>query len=53
MPFISSPEIQLNEKFEVYFNSALRSKNVLRTGIKITPYQKSFEINVGSQKLSC
>ena len=50
-PFISYPEIQLNENFEAYFNSALTSKKALRTGIKIAPYQQSFEINVGSQSL--
>ena len=46
-PFISYSEIQLNKSF----NSTLRSKKALRTGIKMTPYQQSFEINVGSQSL--
>ena len=36
-PFISHPEIQLNKNFEVYFNSVLRSKKPLRTGMKMTP----------------
>ena len=44
---ISYHKIQSNETFEVYFNSVLRSKNALRTGIKMTPYQQSFEINAG------
>ena len=44
---ISYHKIQSNETLEVYFNSVLRSKNALRTGIKMTPYQQSFEINVG------
>ena len=35
----------------MYFNSVLRSKKALRTGIKMTPYQQPFEINVGSQSL--
>ena len=50
-PFFSYPEIQLNENFEVYFNSVLRSKKALRTEIKLTLYQQSFKINVGSQIL--
>ena len=33
-PFISCPEIKLNENFEVYFNTVLKSKKVLRKGIK-------------------
>ena len=37
--FISYPEIKLNENFEVYFNSTLRSKKALRTGIKMMPYK--------------
>ena len=39
------------ENFEVYFNSFLRSKKALREGMKMTPYPKSFEINIGSQSL--
>ena len=50
-PFISYPEIQSSENFQVYFNSVLRSKHVLRTRIKIMPYQQSFETNVGLQSL--
>ena len=50
-PFFSYPEIQLNENFEVYFNSVLRSKKALRTEIKLTLYRQSFKINVGSQIL--
>ena len=49
--FISYPEIQLNENFEAYFNSVLKSKTALRTGIQTMPYLQSFEINVGSQSL--
>ena len=31
---MSYPEIKLNENFEVYFNTVLRSKKALRKGIK-------------------
>ena len=50
-PFISCPEIKLNENFEVYFNTVLRSKKVLRKGIKMTHYQQPFDFNVGLQSL--
>ena len=33
----------------MYITKALQSKRVLRTGIKPKPFQKTFEINVGSQ----
>ena len=49
--FISYPEIQLNENIETYFKSVLKSKKVLRTGIKTMPYMQSFDINVGLQSL--
>ena len=51
-PFISYPEIQLNENFEVYLSWVLRLKKAPRTEIKMTPYQLSFQINVGSQRLA-
>ena len=50
-PFISYPDIKLNENFEVYFNTVLRSKKVLRKGIKMTHYQLPFDFNVGLQSL--
>ena len=50
--FISYPQIKLNENFEVYFNSILRSKKALRTGMQMTPYQHSSEINVGTQSIN-
>ena len=44
-PYIFCPQIRLEENFKVYFNSTLRAKKALRTRIRMTPYQKSFEIN--------
>ena len=44
MPFISYPEISI-------FQPNHKIKKALRTGIKMTPYQQSFEINLGSQSL--
>ena len=45
-PFISYPQIKLNENFEVYFNAALRTVKQMIT------YQQSFEINVGMQSIN-
>ena len=52
--FISTPYIQyelfkLNGTFDGYLRKAIQSKRVIRTGIKPTPYQKSYEVNVGTQ----
>ena len=46
-PYIQYKLFKLNDTFDV--KKELQSKRVLRTGIKPTPYQKSYEINVGTQ----
>ena len=51
-PYISYPQIKLDENFEVYFNSSLRSKIFLKTVIQMTPYEWSFEINTGTQSVN-
>ena len=48
-PYIQYELFKLNDPFDAYLRKALQSKRVLRTGIKPTPYQKSYEINVGTQ----
>ena len=48
-PYIQYAQIKLNDTFIKYITKALRSKRVLRTGIKPIPYQKSFEVNTGTQ----
>ena len=50
-PYICYPQIKLQENLEVYSNSSLRAKKALRTGIRMTPYQQSFEINTGTQSI--
>ena len=52
MPYISYSQIKLDENFEVYFYSSLNSKKFLSTGIKMMPYQESFEINTGTQSVN-
>ena len=48
-PYIQYEQIKLDNNFRTYLESTLMSENVLRTGIKPTPYQKTYEINTGSQ----
>ena len=47
-PFISYQQITLDENFQVYFNVTLRPKMALRTGVQFSPYQQSFEVNIGT-----
>ena len=48
-PYIQYEWIKLDNNFRTYLESTLMTENVLRTGIKPTPYQKTYEINTGSQ----
>ena len=48
-PYLQYAQIKLNDTFNKYITKALQSKRVLRTGIKPTPYQKTFEVNTGTQ----
>ena len=49
IPYVQYELVKLNANFDTYTSKALKSKRVLRTGIKPTPYQKSYEVNVGTQ----
>ena len=51
MPYISYPQITLENNFLAYSNRILRSRSALRTGVISSPYQQSFEINTGTQSL--
>ena len=50
--YISYPQITLDDNFLAYLNSILRSRSASRTVIILSPYQQSFEINVGTQSLN-
>ena len=52
VPYISYPQIKLDKNLETYFNSNVRAKKALRTGIKMTTYQQCFEINIGTQRIN-
>ena len=47
--YIQYKLFKVNDTFDTYLQKALQIKRVLQTGIKPTPYQKSYEINVGTQ----
>ena len=51
MPYISYPQIFLDDNFLAYFSGILRSRGALRTGVISSPYQQSLEINTGTQSL--
>ena len=50
-PYISYQQIMLVENFGVHIKSTLRPKKCFRSGIKMTPYQKSFEVNTRIQDI--
>ena len=52
MPYVSYQQITMDENFQVYFNAILRSKKELRTGVQFSPYQQSFEVNIGTQTIN-
>ena len=49
IPYLQYEQIKLKDTFNKYITKAINSKRVLRTDIKPSPYQKYYEINVGSQ----
>ena len=51
-PYISYPQITLDDNFLAYLNAILRSYSPLGTGVILSPYQQSSEINVGTQSLT-
>ena len=48
-PYILFYQISLEDTYRAYFEGALMSSQVLRAGIKYSPYQKSYELVTGSQ----
>ena len=50
-PYISYLQITLDDNFLAYLNAFLPSRSTLRTGVVLSPYQPSFEINIGTQSL--
>ena len=46
-PYIQYQQLRLTDNFRKYLEVLLLSKRVLRSRIKLTPYQKSYKINTG------
>ena len=47
--YILYEQFKLDSKYKTYLGGIMISNNVLRTGIQLTPYQKSYEVVRGSQ----
>ena len=48
-PYIMYKQFILDNKFRTNLEGTMVSEHVLRTGIKSTPYQKSFELVAGTE----
>ena len=51
-PYISYPQITSDDNFQAYYNKILRSRSALITGVILSSYQQSFQINTGTQSLN-
>ena len=49
IPYLLYYQFELEDTFRTYLESAVISNQVLRTGIFLTPHQKSYELVVGAQ----
>ena len=48
-PYLLFHQFSLEDTYRAYFEGAMISNQVLRTGLKFSPYQKSYELVVGAQ----
>ena len=48
-PYLLYQQFELEDTYRAYFEGAMISNQVLRTGLKLSPYQKSYELVSGSQ----
>ena len=51
-PFLQYEQILLTKNFQQYLETILVFSRVLRIGIQKTPYQKTYEMQVGSQEFT-
>ena len=47
--YIIYKQFQLDDNFKTYLEGTMQSEHVLKSGIKPTPYQKSFELVTGAK----
>ena len=48
-PYLLFYQFSLEDIYRAYFEGAMISNQILRTGLKYSPYQKSYELVAGSQ----
>ena len=48
-PYLLYHQFELEDTYRAYFEGAMISNQVLRTGLKLSPYQKSYELVTGAQ----
>ena len=48
-PYLLFYQFSLEDTYRAYFEGAMISNQILRTGLKYSPYQKSYELVTGSQ----
>ena len=51
-PFVQYKQILLSKNFRQYLETTMLSSKVLRMGIEKTPYQKTYELQAGSQEFT-
>ena len=49
MPYLLYYQFDLDDVYRTYFESAMVSENLVRTGIRKTPLQKSYELVASTQ----
>ena len=48
-PYLLYQQFELEDTYRAYFEGGMISNQILRTGLKLSPYQKSYELVKGSQ----
>ena len=48
-PYLLFHQFSLEDTYRAYFEGAMISNQILRTGLKFSPYQKSYELVIGAQ----
>ena len=51
-PYLQYEQILLTKNFRQYLETIMLSSKVLRMGIQKTPYQKTYELQAGSQEFT-
>ena len=52
VPYLQYEQILLTKNFRQYLETIMLSSKVLRMGIQKTPYQKTYELQAGSQEFT-